>query len=326
MKKIIYFLIFTISFPSILMAQDGKPHVKIFSNFNYDVSNNSNNSDNYKEFEIKRSYLGYSYNFDDSFSTKVTFDVGKNSAGSSYTAFLKIASLTWKANDNTTLNFGMVGTKNFKFMEKAWGKRYIYKSLQDENKWANSADLGLTLDYKLSDNLSLDFQVLNGEGYKNLQSADGLMRSGAGLIYKQGNYSLRASTDYIPSEFDSLDDQVITTLAGVMKMNSITVGGEYNIMENTGNILDNTKIGISIYGNYKIDDNLSLFGRYDKITSEDAEENKWDRSNDGKLTIVGVERKMTKGVTLSLNMQTSKDGQRNSEESSIFYLNIECKL
>ena len=71
----------------------------------------------------------------------------------------------------------MVGTKNFKFMEKAWGKRYIYKSLQDENKWSNSADLGLTLDYKLSDNLSLDFQVLNGEGYKNLQSADGLMRS-----------------------------------------------------------------------------------------------------------------------------------------------------
>ncbi len=135
MKKIIYLIIFTIPFSSSLMAQDGKPHVKIFSNFNYDVSNNNNNSDNYKEFEIKRSYLGYSYNFDDSFSTKVTFDVGKNSAGSSYTAFLKIASLTWKANDNTTLNFGMVGTKNYKFMEKAWGKRYIYKSLQDENNF-----------------------------------------------------------------------------------------------------------------------------------------------------------------------------------------------
>ena len=27
----------------------------------------------------------------------------------------------------------MIGTKNFKFMEKAWGKRYIYKSLQDQN-------------------------------------------------------------------------------------------------------------------------------------------------------------------------------------------------
>ena len=51
--KIIYLIIFTIPFSSSLMAQDGKPHVKIFSNFNYDVSNNSNNSDNYKEFEIK---------------------------------------------------------------------------------------------------------------------------------------------------------------------------------------------------------------------------------------------------------------------------------
>ena len=122
----------------------------------------------------------------------------------------------------------------------------------------------------------------------------------------------------------NIKDTCIVTKQNATK--DVPVGGEYNIMDNTGNILDNTKIGISIYGNYKIDDNLSLFGRYDKITSEDAEENKWDRSNDGKLTIVGVERKMTKGVTLSLNMQTSKDGQRNSEESSIFYLNIECKL
>ena len=49
---------------------------------------------------------------------KITFDVGSNSAGSAYTAFLKIASLKWKASDKLTLNTGMVGTKNFKFMEK----------------------------------------------------------------------------------------------------------------------------------------------------------------------------------------------------------------
>ena len=87
--------------------------------------------DAFKAFEIKRSYLGYSYKMDDNFSAKITFDVGSNDAGSAYTAYLKIASLSWKASDKMMLNFGQIGTKNFKFMEKAWGKRYIYKSLQD---------------------------------------------------------------------------------------------------------------------------------------------------------------------------------------------------
>ena len=107
---------------------------------------------------------------DDRFSTKITFDVGSNSAGSAYTAFLKIASLKWKTSDKLTLNLGMVGTKNFKFMEKAWGRRYIEKSAQDKYKWASSADAGVTADYKVSDNISIDAQVLNGEGYKKTLS------------------------------------------------------------------------------------------------------------------------------------------------------------
>ena len=32
----------------------------------------------FKEFELKRAYLGYSYSMDENFSTKITFDVGSN--------------------------------------------------------------------------------------------------------------------------------------------------------------------------------------------------------------------------------------------------------
>ena len=46
-------------------------------------------------------------------------------------------------------------------MEKSWGRRYIEKSAQDKYKWANSADLGVTADYKISDNLAIDAQILN---------------------------------------------------------------------------------------------------------------------------------------------------------------------
>ena len=119
MKKII--LLFTLA--SLVYvnadAQTGKPDVKVFSNFNYDLSSEEG-EDAFKEFELKRSYLGYSYKFNDSFSAKVTFDVGGNSSGSAYTAFLKIAALSWKFNKNMTINFGQIGTKNFKFMEKAY--------------------------------------------------------------------------------------------------------------------------------------------------------------------------------------------------------------
>ena len=145
----------------------GQPHAKIFSNFNYDLSADDNA---FKTFEISRAYLGYGYKFDNKFSAKVTFDVGSNSSGSAYTAFLKVASLNWKASDKLSVNFGQIGTKNFKFMEKAWGYRYIYKSFQDKQKWASSADAGVSADYKINSKLTLDAQVLNGEGYKKEQS------------------------------------------------------------------------------------------------------------------------------------------------------------
>ena len=51
-------------------AQEGTPSVNIFSNFNYDMSAEEG-EEPFKEFEIKRSYLGYSYKIDDKFSTKI---------------------------------------------------------------------------------------------------------------------------------------------------------------------------------------------------------------------------------------------------------------
>ncbi len=330
MKKII---IITIACAAFIYsnAQTGKPHVKVFSNFNYDMS--ADDGENaFKEFEFKRSYLGYSYKFDEKFSAKVTFDVGGNSAGSAYTAFLKIASLTWNYNEKMTVNFGQIGTKNFKFMEKAWGKRYIYKSLQDQNKWANSADLGMTIDYSINNNISVDIQVLNGEGYKKTQSDDGLMRGGLGLTYKMGSLSVRASRDIMPrsSYSETNANQIINTIAGVYQMGDMKVGGEYNIQENAGNILDKQKDGVSVYADYKLNNNYSVFGRYDKLSSEDENGNQWNLEKDGDFTIFGIQRKMTKGVTVSLNMQTWQDatleGEDDAEQESTLFLNLEYKF
>ena len=320
MKKIILALSAAFLTALSVNAQEGKASANIFSNFNYDLSSEENGTA-FKEFEIKRSYLAYSYEIDDNFSTKITFDVGSNNEGSSYTAFLKIAALKWKASDKLTLNTGMVGTKNFKFMEKSWGRRYVEKSAQDKYKWANSADLGVTADYKISDNISLDAQVLNGEGYKKTQASNGLFRGGLGITFKTSSkLALRLHQDITPRSTytDTTDSQYISSASLAYSGTNLSLGFEASLMQNSGNIIaDEEKSLMSIYASYKLNEDYTLFARYD-----DAKET----AKEGSYTIYGIERQMTKGVTVALNMRSWTDATDGSEAENTLYFNLEYKF
>ena len=312
---------------SVNLFAQGSPHAKIFSNFNFDIDSDPQYAS--RGFEIKRAYLGYKYNLSDDFSTKITFDVGKNGAGSNYTAFLKIASLSWQASEKLNLSFGMIGTKNFKFMENAWGKRYIYKSFMDENNWASSADAGANLVYALSDNLTIDAQVLNGEGYKNLQS-DNLFRGGAGITFNTEDISFRVSRDMIPRTMygNNYDAQYINTFAVSFNNSNISFGGEYNLRENTSFVVDNTSTAYSVYANLDIGNDVSIFGRYDLSDSKDANENQWNIENEGELTIIGIEKQMIKGVKVALNVKSYKQATAEDDEeaNNMLFLNLEYKF
>ena len=72
MKKTILLISSALIISFNTIAQEGKPSMKIFSNFNYDMSAEEGENA-FKEFEIKRAYLGYSYTIDDRFSTKIIF-------------------------------------------------------------------------------------------------------------------------------------------------------------------------------------------------------------------------------------------------------------
>jgi len=308
MKKL-FSLTLVFAFTLSINAQEGKPFGKVFTNFNHDNDKN--------EFELKRAYLGYSYKIDDNFSTKITFDVGNNESGSAYTTFLKIASLTWKPMSNTSINMGMIGTKNFKFMEKSWGRRYIEKSALDKEKWANSADLGVSLDYKLFENLTLDGQILNGEGYKKNQDADGLMRVGFGGTYKLSNFSIRLFRD-IKSCACSDIDQEITTASISYSNNGFNLGFETDMMANSSNIENEDREIMSVYGSYKLSERYTLFGRYDDYTSEGS----WDE--DGTYAIAGVEAQLTKGVKAAVNVRQTTN--ENDVKDNALYLNLEYKF
>ena len=305
----------------------GQPHFKVFWNYNYDFSDDVQQN---SAFELKRVYLGYKYKFDEKTSAKITYDIGKNDAGSNYTAFVKIAQLDYKLSSKVKLSMGMIGGKQFNDQEKVWGYRYIYKTLQDENKFGSSADLGVNAEIKLSDKLTTNIFALNGEGYKNLQDFDGNQRVGLNLIYAVSD-SVNLKFYYDTQESansESLNN--IGVFAGY-KSENYSIGAEYNKMENGTTYktpIDNHNLnGISIYNRYSINDKYEIFARYDQISSNvvDGATTSWNYEDDGSLIIIGTQYKANDGVKFSLN---GRSFTYENLDTNLFevYFNVEFKL
>ena len=91
-------------------------------------------------------------------------DIGKSSNVSDYQriAYIKNAQISWETGD-WPFNGGLISTTQFNMGEKHWGYRYLYKSFQDQYKFGNSADLGVSATRKHANWLSLDAIVVNGE-------------------------------------------------------------------------------------------------------------------------------------------------------------------
>ena len=329
--KKLSFTILVIFFSLNIYTQDtnkGDIFSTIFWNYNTDLSSESSKKNS---FEVKRVYLGYKFKIDDKISAKVTFDIGKNSAGSDYTAFLKTAQIDWSLKDNFKLSFGMIGNKQFKYQESIWGYRYLYKTFQDENKFGSSADLGVNGEIKVSKNLKMNLFMLNGEGYKNIQDDDGYMKIGGNLIYEISNgLSLKLYYDSEPGN-DEFNVTNVGYFIGYDK-NKTRVGLEYNKINNAKSFnspsLDNNLSGFSGYISQIFSENSSVFFRYDSLESNivSGSSEPWNSGKDGKLMILGYEHVVTKGFKLNLNYRNYNYTDNSINNKSMVFINAEIKI
>ena len=310
------------------IAPKGQPHFKVFWNYHYDYTENT---EQVSAFELTRVYLGYKYKFDDKFSAKITYDIGKNDAGSNHTAFVKIAQLDYKINPSVKISMGLIGGKQYKDQENHWGYRYIYKMLQDENKFGPSADLGINAEFKISKILMANLFVVNGEGYKNLQDDDGNQRFGMSLIY---NPLKKLTTKFYYDTHASENSKSLNNIAffAGYKTDSWRIGAEYNKMENGTNyktaIDDHNLDGISFYGSYVFNNKVEIFARFDEISSNilTGHDNSWNYNKDGALMLFGVQYVAAKGVKFSVNSRNFNYINDDIEDSSFIYFNAEFKL
>tara|TARA_B100002049_G_C16070204_1_gene372419 strand:- start:840 stop:1844 length:1005 start_codon:yes stop_codon:yes gene_type:complete len=334
MKKILLMII--VLSPLVAFSQDredqvntkGQAHFKVFWNYHYDYTKDV---DQVSAFELTRVYLGYKYTFNDKISAKITYDIGKNDAGSKHTAFIKIAQLDYKINPSIKISMGLLGGKQYNDQEKHWGYRYIYKTLQDENKFGPSADLGINAELEISKVLMANLFIVNGEGYKNLQDDNGNQRFGMSLIY---NPSKLITTKLYYDTHASENSKSLNNIAffAGYKADSWKIGAEYNKMENGTSYktaIDNHNLeGISVYGSYIFNDKIEIFARFDEISSNtlNGQNSSWNYEKDGILILFGAQYIAAKGVKFSINSRNFNYINDDIEDSSFIYFNAEFKL
>ncbi len=298
----------------------GKPTFRIFTNFHSTIMDGETKN----EFELNRAYLGYGYKFSEKWSGDLVFDVGNPDDGGDFemTAFVKNAYLKYQ-NNGWTINFGLIGTTAFKFQEKAWGYRYVAKAFQDYYKMGSSADLGISAAYKFSDIVSADLILVNGEGYKNLES-DSIFSVGAGVtLTPVDGFSLRAYYETATGESEALNLARHSTLAfgGLYSNDKFSLGAEYAGQTNNKKTEGRDLSGFAAYGTVNVKSS-KIFARYDFMSSN----NDWNTSRDGSRIVLGAEFNPVKGIKFSPNFQNFSPSADGVESVSYVYVNCEIKF
>ena len=285
----------------------GKAIVQVFGNFHSGFG--ANNDD--RGFELERSYLGYEYKLGDGLSVKGVMDIGKSSDVSDYQriAYIKNAMVSWKKG-NFTLNGGLISTTQFNFQEKFWGYRYIMKSFQDQYKFGNSADLGISASYKFADWVSADAIIVNGEGYKKVQKNDGLNYGLGVTLTPVKGFQVRLYGGLNESGQEGKDDIVNMAAFAGYKCEMFTIGAEYNYMQNASNKNDADQYGYSVFASAKVSKKAEVYARFDELYSK----NDWNIAKDEQAAIIGAQFKLGKYVKVAPNFKMNKpkaDGADN---------------
>lgn len=293
---------------------EGKVIIQMFENFHTGFGDNKNNIG----FELERTYLGYEYNLGKGLSIKGVMDVGKSSDVDDYhrIAYLKNALVQWKTG-GLTLNGGLISTTQFNFQEKFWGYRYIMKSFQDEYKFGSSADLGISAAYKFTEWLSADAIIVNGEGYKKIQSNEGFNYGLGVTLTPLKGLQIRLYGGLNQKGDAAKED--IANIAAFMgyQCKRFRIGAEYNYMTNTSYNDDADQNGYSVFASVKLTKYADLYARFDDLYSE----NDWNISKDEQAAILGAQFKLGKYVKVAPNFRMDIPKSEGAKNNYYAYIN-----
>jgi len=297
-----------ICFLSTALFAESNTSGKVFFNNTLGLGDGGDNA-----FSMKRAYLTYTNDVNESVSYKVTYDMGSNDGGSAHTAFLKIAMVKWKTGLGNVM-IGMQGMNMFKTMENTWGHRFIDKMPMDTYMYSASADLGIGLGRSFGP-VSTSVLITNGGGYKKAESDSHKKLSihavyGESKLNKKDGFNGGLSFSMEPYDKDSLTTEntnVVGIFAGYAG-NGFRGGFEFD----TKTQEDVSGQIFCIYATYKINDKLSILARLDQVDANTS------KDSDGiQAIIAGIHYIAAKGLTIAPTVRVKVPEEGDSENSIV---------
>jgi hypothetical protein len=329
MKKIVSGLILIVLNVVCLFGQDisiqGKPIAEIFTDFHYSINDTSKTTG----FGINRAHLGYSYRPEGKYSATIIVNIGTPedlSAGafSRRYAYFREASIAY-TDDHLTINFGIAGTRIFDFQQKFWSKRYIGAEYQAIYGYGSVADLGLVIDYRINDLFKVDFTVMNGKGYNNIQYDNSLKTSAGLTITTQNRISFRFYGDIMKPH--GITQATLIGFAG-FKNDFLSIGAEASYKSNLDLVTGHDGWGISGTGAVNISEKTEIFLRYDYATSVAPQGSSvhWNNLLDGTFMISGLQYTFSPNLRMALNYKGNYPYSTVRQNTDAIYLNLHFKF
>lgn len=329
MKKIVSVLIFILCNYSISVGQDieipGKPIAEIFTDFHYSFNDTSKTNG----FGINRAYLGYKYLPEGKFSSTIILNIGTPedlAAGSKqkrYAHFTE-ASVAY-SDEKLTVNFGITKTRIFDFQQKFWNKRYIESPYQAIYGYGYIADMGLVVDYIINDIIKVDFAVMNGKGYSNIQY-DNSLKSSLGLTVTTHNrISLRFYGDIMKPK--GVTQATLVGFAG-FKTDYFSIGAEASYKSSLDLTTGHDGWGLSGTGAVNISKKNEVFIRYDYATSvvPAGSSLNWNNMYDGSFLISGLQYTFSPNLRMAVNYKGNYPYNSIRQNTDAIYLNVHFKF
>ena len=202
---------------------------------------------------------------------------------------------------------GLLSTNSYSVQEKTWGYRFISKSTVDKYKFTDTADFGVGFSRSIG-SFNLNFQLLNGEGYKNPDS-DEKVKSYFRLLYGESNLSKNDGHNYglVISTFEGDDgEQDNESLFGVFtgwSKDKLRLGFEYYTYESWNTNMLETELLTSVNANYSVNENLDIFMRHEMYEVDGV------NNSDTAKTLIGGVWNPTKGLYIAPNVAVNDDSE-----------------